>query len=130
MMTSKLISINQQIAFLIEYGRDLQAKQYSLAEVAKLTGVRYQTLANLIDESSSNPRLKTLRALCQLYGISLDYFACETEESCINTLKQHQLANASEEIHKIDNETSTLSAKGKRNVLAMMEWIRAASQDS
>ena len=129
MMTNESLSIGKQIALLIEHGCDIHGQQYSLADVARLTGIRYQTLANLIDESSSNSRLKTLRTLCRLYGISLDYFACETEAACLSTLQQHQLTHAPDKIRKIDSETQKLSAKGKRNVLAMMEWIRAASHD-
>src|SRR5690606_33408408 len=117
MMNNHPIPVNKQIELLLEHGRDTRGHRYSLADVAKRTGIRYQTLSNLINGSSNNPRLETLRSLCRLYSISLDYFCCETEEACLNILKQHIVHN-SPNIQEIDDETSSLSPKGKRNVMA------------
>lgn len=125
---TRQMSVGKQISLLIEYGRDNRGHQYSLANVAKITGIRYQTLSNLINGSSNNPRLKTLRTLSRVYDISLDYFDCENEEACLNILKQH-IAETSSNVQVIDHETSDLSAKGKRNILAIMEWLRIASKD-
>lgn len=127
MMNNHPLPVNKQIELLIEHGRDADGHRYSLADVAKRTGIRYQTLSNLINGSSSNPRLETLRSLCRLYEISLDYFSCETEETCLNILKQHIVDN-SHNIQEIDDETRNLSPKGTRNVMAIMEWMNRASQ--
>ena len=127
MMNNHPLPVNKQIELLLKHGRDADGQRYTLADVAKRTGIRYQTLSNLINGSSSNPRLETLRSLCRLYDISLDYFACETEETCLNILKQHIVDN-SHNIQEIDDETRSLSPKGKRNVMAIMEWMNRASQ--
>ena len=126
-MNNHPLPVNKQIELLLEHGRDADGHRYSLADVAKRTGIRYQTLSNLINGSSSNPRLETLRSLCRLYEISLDYFSCETEETCLNLLKQHIVDN-SHNIQEITDETKSLSPKGKRNVMAIMEWMNRASQ--
>ncbi|MGB7339633.1 MAG: helix-turn-helix transcriptional regulator [Phototrophicaceae bacterium] len=122
-----MMKISQQISLLIEHGRDNCGQKLSLADVARVTGIRYQTLSNLINGSSSNPRLNTLRTLSKLYDTSLDYFDCENEDACLELLKR-QIVDMSDNIQEIDLETSSLSGKGKRNVLAIMEWIRRATK--
>ena len=122
------VNVRWQIAYLLENGVDTQGSTHTLADVAHATGISYQTLANLIEGKSSNPRLKTLQTLCQFYGISLDYFACETETDCQNYLVQHRMQVASPVMHEIASAYGDLSPRGQRNVLAIVEWMRLARQ--
>jgi transcriptional regulator with XRE-family HTH domain len=122
------VEVCWQIAQLLEHGVDIQGETHTLAEVANATGITYQTLANLVSGKSTNPRLKTLQALCCVYGISLDYFSCETEQICLDYLTQHRLQAASPVMHEITRAYDTLSAKGQRNVLTILEWMRVAQQ--
>lgn len=127
MMNNHPLPVNKQLELLLEHGRDADGQRYRLADIAKRTDIRYQTLSNLINGSSGNPRLETLRALCRLYDISLDYFSCETEESCLQILKQH-IVDHSHNLQEISDETRSLSPKGKRNVMTIIEWMSRATQ--
>lgn len=116
------ISAGEQIRLLLEAGAEADV---SISQVAQATGISDQALANLLQGKSANPRLSTLLALCRHYGISLDYFACESETACRAYLYRHQMA-ASSLIGEIENAAAHLSPKGQRNVLAIMEWMRLA----
>ena len=45
------------------------------AELSKRSGISVETIKNLIDERTSNPKVETLCALCKALNISLDYLA-------------------------------------------------------
>ena len=119
------VNVGRQLALMVEHGVDAAGRTRHLREVADLTGIRYQTLANLIQGRTASPRLMTLLALCRFYGISLDYFACETEATCQDMLDRHRISSASALISEIEQASNRLSARGKRNVLAIMEWMRS-----
>jgi transcriptional regulator with XRE-family HTH domain len=121
------VSTNTQIRLLLEEGVDPAGRAYRPGEVAAATGISDQALANLVQGKSSNPRLETLLALSGHYGISLDYFACETEDACREYLRRHRARHASPLICEIENESARLSARGQRNVLAIMEWMQRAA---
>lgn len=118
------ISVSEQIRLLLELGT---GADINISQVAQATGISDQALANLLQGKSANPRLSTLLALCQHYGISLDYFACESEAACRAYLYHHQMQAASPLIGAIENAAAHLSPKGQRNVLAIMEWMRLAA---
>ena len=123
------IQIGEQIRILMEYGNGAYGKSTgdkkpNLRQLAAEIGISDQTLKNLLDGKSANPRLKTLLALTCYYQISLDYFSCQDEEACkhyfyCNPPATHPL------IAEIDTESAALSAKGQRNVLAIMTWMLA-----
>ena len=95
--------------------------------LARAIGLTQQTLQNILHQRIDNPRLNTLRALCVFYEISLDYFDLPTEETCHHYLAAQQLKLAPSIIHQIDHETRGLTAKGHRNILAVLEWMNVAS---
>ncbi|MAU08406.1 MAG: hypothetical protein CL607_01175 [Anaerolineaceae bacterium] len=128
------IRIDEQIRILMEYGegahgkdahgKDDGDKKPTLRQLAAQIGISDQALKNLLDGKSANPRLKTLLALTRYYQISLDYFSCQDEEACKhyfyrNPPVTHPL------IAEINMESAALSAKGQRNVLAIMTWMLA-----
>jgi transcriptional regulator with XRE-family HTH domain len=115
-----MIRVSDQIAGLLEYAKST-GQETDLSEIAHQTGITYQALANLVQGKVSNPRLNTLLALCQYFGISLDYFNCESEAACREYLYVH-LASQSSLINEIEQASAPLSAKGQRNVLAIMAW--------
>src|SRR5690606_10999217 len=82
------ISASDQIRLLLESAGE---GDINIRQLAKAIGISDQALANLLQGKSANPRLSTLLALCQHYGISLDYFACESETACREYLYRHQL---------------------------------------
>ena len=122
------IGISEQIAILLDYGLNANGSTPGLREVAEDCGISDQTLVNLVKGNATNPRLKTLLALCGYYRISLDYFAAESEATCLEYLNTHRLKNATPLVGEISQAASRLSPKGQRNILAMMDWMEAAMQ--
>lgn len=121
-MDSKLtMSTSEQITILIEEGIIHTGEFATITEVAKEVGISHQGMMNLVQGKSNNPRLHTLQALCRLYGITLDYFACTTKEECQHYVIQHQRTPLLDEIAE---QSAQLSPKGERNVLSLLEWIR------
>ena len=118
------IRISEQVCLLMTLD---QQTTVNITQIAKAAGISSQALANIIQGKSENPRLKTLQALCQYYGISLDYFACESKAECEAFLYKHQMETASELVFEIEHEAAELSPKGQRNVLNIMEWMRRAT---
>ena len=95
-----------------------------MADIARLTGMSQQTLANLLQGQSANPRLDTLRGFCDLYGISLDYFDCVSEDGCRAHLLQQATTRNGSLLQEIMNRAEMLTAGGKKRVLLLMEWIQ------
>lgn len=121
------MSFHQQITILFEMMVDATGKPHSANAVAAQTGISQQTILNFITGTIQNPRLDNLRTLCRFFGISLDYFDCQTEAECRAFLAQHQINTQGEIIHEIAAQTESLSAKGKRNVLAVLLLIERAT---
>ena len=121
------IPLSRQLVLLFEKGVNRQGQSISLSDIEQATGIRYQTLSNLLDGTAANPRLDTLRAICSMFGISLDYFANESEAECMQYLHRHRLQYASPLVATIAREVDNLSAKGQHNVLTILTWIEAAT---
>ena len=118
------IQIGEQIRILMAYGQGSSDKKPNLRQLATEIGISDQALRNLLDGKSANPRLKTLLALTCYYQISLDYFSCQDEEACKHYFYRNPPAT-NPLIAEIDTESAVLSAKGQRNVLAIMTWMLA-----
>lgn len=117
--------INQKIRLLIECAQAIDGAQISTpADVARLTGLSHQTLMNLLQGQNINPRLDTLRTLCELYGISLDYFGCENDQDCRAHILQKATTNRNSMVSEIIEHTEQLSATSKQRVLRLMEWMQ------
>jgi transcriptional regulator with XRE-family HTH domain len=121
------ITLSRQIALLFEFGVNKAGQSISLRDIEAGTGIRYQTLSNLLDGTANNPRLATLRELCGMFGISLDYFANDTEAACIQYLKQHRMKHASPLVLTIAQAAHNLSPTGLHNVLTVLAWMEAAT---
>lgn len=126
-MATEPIPFQQQFRILLDTLRDPQGQPYTLSAIARTTELSEQSLAYLLEGRSQNPRLDTLRRLCNFYHISLDYFDCETEADCQAYLIR-QLSVSSILLHDIAEEAAALTPKAQRNVLAILEWIRRARQ--
>lgn len=115
----------QKIRLLIEAAQPMNGAQISTAaDIARLTGISHQTLMNLLQGQNTNPRLDTLRALCELYGISLDYFDCENDVDCRAHILQKATINRNSMVSEIIEHTEQLSATSKQRVLRLMEWMQ------
>lgn len=120
------ISIARQMQLLLEYTPEPNTRPSTIDSLAEALGITQQTLQNILHERIDNPRLNTLKALCQFYRISLDYFDLPTEEKCRHYLAAQQLKQAPVAVQLIENETHNLTGKAQRNVLSALKWISAA----
>jgi len=64
-----------------------------------------------------------MRLVCRVYGVSLDYFMCETLDECRAMLAALHPELATPLLHTITEETEQLSPKGQRNVTRLLEWV-------
>ncbi len=124
MAADTVLSLSQKLTLLIEEGQPLNGDPVAnMADIARLTGMSQQTLANLLHGQSVNPRLDTLRGFCDLYGISLDYFDCESADQCRAHLLHKETTRNGSVLSEIMNGAEKLSLAGKSRVLRLMEWM-------
>src|SRR5512145_348325 len=107
------LTTTQQLQLLLSQIIAGQHQPCSLHEIAAATGLSVQTLAKLVNGQTQEPRLDTLRRLCQFYGISLDYFAGESAAACQAYLRQQRLTTAAEVIQEIAHQTQHLSQRSQ-----------------
>jgi len=121
---ARYLTFGEQLRILIDFYPNKHGQPDSITHIAEATDISVQTLLNLLDGTSASPRLDTARRICTFYGISLDYFDCESEGECIDYLVEQKVETASPLVHEIERETDELSQRGKRNVLSLIEWVR------
>ena len=114
-----------QFSTLLKYGRNAAGAAYSLQALAEAANISDQALLNLLNGRTQSPRLKTARAICRLYGISLDYFSFDTEAACRDYLLRHQ-QTSSEVLHMIANLSRNLSSDTLMRLSSIFHWIQAA----
>lgn len=118
------IGADRQLALLLALGVDPQGQRHTLPSLARATGVSDQTLLNWLNGKTASPRLQTVRALCRVYGITLDYFDLETEADCRAYLINHQ-AQLFPLIRSICELANHLSPISQRYLQRILSWIRA-----
>jgi len=115
------------VRLLLEHGQIADGQRPSVNHVAQQIGMPHQTLSRLYTGKSRNVRLQTARALCNFYGIALDYFACADESACLQYLAQRQ--HRESHVAEIDREAAQLSETGQRNVMTVLQWLVAGKSD-
>lgn len=120
-----VISVTRQLQLLLSTVLADDDRSYSLHEIAQATGLSVQTLAKLVNGQTHDPRLDTLRRLCQFYGISLDYFAGETEAECQLYLDRQQFVAAPALVQEIAWQVKALSARSQDNLQIILHWLEA-----
>ena len=117
------VSLQQMLRLLWEYVPDEEGKPRTVAQVARTTGIREQTLLNLLHGRTTDPRLDTLQKLTECFGISLDYFGMTSEAACFGYLARHgKLGVAPGITQKIEREATGLSGGVERVLLVVTEW--------
>jgi transcriptional regulator with XRE-family HTH domain len=124
------MELKRQIALLLNYLPDTDGQPYSANDLAHRMGVSPQAVLNLLEGNSANPRLDTLRQLCNVLGISLDYFGLLDEQDCIEYLKVKRVARSTPTIQAIHLQSSNLSRRATANVLVMLSWAEIAARPS
>lgn len=120
------ISFAKQFHILVETVVDERGRGVSIAALARATAIAEQSLLNLLSGKSETPRLETARRLCHFFGIDLDYFDQDNERACREYLAQRRNAHSLDLLQDIASEAETLSGKGQKHVLTLLEWLRRA----
>lgn len=117
------LSVGQQLQYLIQWTKENRQKVYSIREIAAAGGITAQGIANILADITPHPRLDTLRNLCRLFEVSLDYFDCKDELECENFLVQGLIETRSNTLHLINAESMHLSPLAQENVLQVIQWL-------
>lgn len=121
------LSVGQQLHYLIQWTKVNRKKPHSLREIAAASGITTQGMANILDGITPHPRLDTLRNICRLFEVSLDYFECQEEAECELYLVQRSIESGT--LHVINSEALRLSPLAQENVLQVLQWLEM-SQNS
>ncbi len=122
------LTIGQQIHVLLEWTKEHRSRAFSLREVAAAAGISTQALSNILDGTTPDPRLNTLRNLCQLFQISLDYFSCQTEVACRDYLAQRLVDTGTPTVQQITSASEQLSSRARDNVLLVLQWLELSQK--
>lgn len=114
---------SQQLAILLKHGVTADGRRLSVTGLAVAAGLNPQTLINLLANRSTSPLLETARAVCDVYGISLDYFDLSTAEACKNYLNRHRQPQPSEALRKMIEQLDQLTSPSKEQIARVVHWI-------
>lgn len=120
------ITFAEQLRILID--SDPARRNTSANQLAEAMGITAQTLLNLINGKSEYPRLSTVRAICELFNIPLNYFMCTSADECRSYLRRH--GQFSGTIRAIHESMQTLSPKSQYNVATIVELLQRSHLDS
>jgi transcriptional regulator with XRE-family HTH domain len=62
-------------------------RPYTLTDLSETTGLAINSLSRLKTGRIEDPRLSTMMIIVEFYGISLDYFKCNTVNECYQFLQ-------------------------------------------
>lgn len=117
------LSVGQQLHYLIQWTKENRKNAYSLRDIAAAGDITAQGVANILDGITPHPRLDTLRNICRLFEVSLDYFDCQDEAECENYLAKRSIEIGSDTLHLINSESMSLSPLAQENVLQVLQWL-------
>src|SRR5687768_16600521 len=84
---SKSVSLAEQIDTLFKHGQD-RGWPVTYRAIAAATGETANNLFRIRHGQNTNPGLRTLSTLVEYFKTDLGYFSCQTNEDCLNYLKQ------------------------------------------
>jgi transcriptional regulator with XRE-family HTH domain len=116
----------QQLRWLMTWAEQLGGRALTLREIAQGVGLSVQALQNLLSGATPDPRLNTVRGLCQFFQVSLDYFGCSTEAETQAYLAQRALTVGPRTLQSIAHQSQTLNPRAQENVLLILRWIEAS----
>ena len=114
----------KRVAILLENGVDPAGERHTTASLARAAEISGQGLLNLLNGSTQSPSLQTARALCRVYGLSIDYFDLPSAEACRTYLLQAQ-AQHQPLLQTISQHAAQLSADDRRSISSIIRWIQA-----
>jgi transcriptional regulator with XRE-family HTH domain len=119
--------IQDQFSILLADGRNVEGRAHSIQSLAKAVELSDQALLNLLNGRTISPRLETARAICQLYGITLDYFGLDSVAACQRYLLRAQ-QQTSPTLLAIDEQSRQLSPTTLESLARIVAWIWARDQ--
>ena len=123
------LPFSRKLNLLLQEGKTTRGEKLSTAaDIARQTGVSHQTIMNLLQGHSHNPRLNTLRALCEIYGITLDYFDCASEYDCRVHLLQRAVCANNPTLSEIKQRSDQLAAHTRKRVMTLITWVELGSR--
>ena len=117
-----------QLDLLLRLGVDQSGQSLTINDLARRSRLSRQTFQKLLDGTSQQPRLNTLRVLTAIYGVSLDYFSFSNTQTATAYLMQHRLRHSTPLIQEIASNTQHLSPQARRNIETMVSWMESISQ--
>ncbi|GAB4531505.1 MAG: hypothetical protein OHK0046_52290 [Anaerolineae bacterium] len=124
MTTSKAISPHDQLALLLTHGVDAHGRAYTVHTLAAAANLSRQALFNLLSGRTASPLLETARALCAVYGISLDYFDLTTPEQCLAYLERHR-QQCQPLLQEIVRAAEALPTADHQRLASIVQWLQA-----
>lgn len=129
--TPSSMSMQSMLTLLWQYVPGDDGRPRTVAQVARATGIREQTLLNLLHGRVDDPRLDTLQKLIVCFGISLDYFGMASEAACLGYLAQQGKLGAAPDITQhIEQEATGLSTNVERILLTVTQWREHGTDSS
>ena len=122
------LPLAEQLNILFEVVTKPDGGHYTLKNVSKASGVSLPTLSQLRNAKIVNPQLNTLRAICGFFDVPLRYFDTRTREECLAIIAEGRQSVETDTGDHIATMAASLSPEGQRDLLAVIQWARAAEQ--
>lgn len=121
-----MISPSRQLLILLREGIDTDGHKHNMASLAAKSGLSAQALAKMLSGKTRSPRLLTIRAVCAVYALPIDYFDCDTEAACRAWLERHHRTR-SPLIAEIARIADQLSPHHRHSLNAVIRWLDAGT---
>jgi transcriptional regulator with XRE-family HTH domain len=119
--------IAEQVRLLIHYGRGRTGEVVTIDKLLANINLSRQGLHNLLNGTSCNPRIGTLRSLCAFYKIPLAYFDCGSEAECLEFLARMGRL-VSDDMAELVRISSGLSPRGQRSVISLLDMLESTGR--
>lgn len=117
----------EQVRLLIRYGRGRTGDVVTIDALLANIDLSRQGLHNLLNGKSRNPRIGTLRSLCNFYQVPLAYFDCVSEAECIEFLATNGRL-VSDDVTELVQISSGLSPRGQRSVIGLLDMLESTGR--
>lgn len=121
----ELWGIPELVRLLIRFGRGRTGDVVTIDTLLANIDLSRQGLHNLLNGKSRNPRIGTLRSLCNFYQIPLAYFDCGSEAECIEFLARYGRL-VSDDVTELVQISSGLSPRGQRSVIGLLDMLESS----
>lgn len=132
----KPIAVKDLLDFLFKHIHHPEGRPYTVTEVADATGLSYVTIYTLLQGRSKKPTLPTVQALCDFFGVALNFFECRSYDECYAVLESSRNSEnestsekSSPQLGEIIFRAQDLSPEGQQDLLTLIKWVQAAERE-